>query len=81
MPQVLAQGDASVSLWIRTPADQPHAASEDDSLGTDALARCGVILVDAKEITEAQAEKYLGDARCPACFPGWAHHKGQSHGH
>ena len=60
-----------MSLYIRTPIDLPHAASEDDSLGENALARCGVILVDAKEITEKQALVFCRDARCHECFPGW----------
>lgn len=61
-----------MSLYIRTPADLPHTPSADDP----ELARCGVLLIGAKEVTEQQAEKFLGNARCTDCQPGWAIRKG-----
>lgn len=60
-------------LYIRTPEDDPHAA--DDTVPE--MSRCGVVLygtrVKAVSITEAQALIHLGNRRCAACFPGWAH--------
>jgi hypothetical protein len=53
-------------LYIRSKGDLPHTADDGHT-----EARCGVWLGRAMKITAAQALVYLGDARCPRCFPGW----------
>lgn len=58
-------------LYIRTPADLPHTPSADDP----ELARCGVLLIGAKEVTEEQVLAFLGDKRCAECTPGWVEHQ------
>jgi hypothetical protein len=51
-------------LYIRSLRDQPHRMSN-----LPEFARCGALLTRARPITEAQARVFLGDARCPSCFP------------
>jgi hypothetical protein len=51
-------------LYIRSSRDLPHRMSN-----LPEFARCGALLTRARPITEAQARVFLGDARCPSCFP------------
>jgi hypothetical protein len=62
-------------LYIRSPNDLPHTPDDDTN-----VSKCGEWLAGAKEITEAQAQKFLGNARCPACFPSWTGRKGHGYG-
>jgi hypothetical protein len=59
-----------MDLYIRSVSDLPHKADDDPY-----TAACGVSLVGAKKITDAQALKFLGDERCGGCFPNWSHKK------
>lgn len=58
------------TLYIRTPTDDPHSMSAE----FPGFAECGATLIDAKEVTEAQALIWLGNRRCHVCFPGHAAH-------
>lgn len=51
-------------LFIRSLIDPPHRRNPKAPL----VARCGVSLFTAKEITEAQALVYLKGRRCKTCF-------------
>ena len=53
------------ALYIRWPNDDPHAKHE----FRPGVARCGAVLIKAAEISEKQALVFLGDRRCPQCFP------------
>jgi hypothetical protein len=54
-----------MKLYIRSPGDAPHRMATD----FPGFADCGATLLDATEITEAQAQVYLGNVRCQTCFP------------
>jgi hypothetical protein len=62
------------TLYLLSPHSPPHA-----QLGETGLSECGRSLDNAVEITAAQALVYLGDSRCPACFPSHAQSTGKSH--
>jgi hypothetical protein len=53
-------------LYIRFGGDLPHTPDD-----VEHTAKCGVYLGHARKISEAQALVYLGNPRCPTCFPGW----------
>ena len=63
-----------MTLYIGHAQDHPHAAHD------GAWTRCGYPLGKLRKITDKQALVYLGDRRCPACFPLWSQQKGQHHG-
>jgi len=54
-----------MKLYIRSPGDAPHRMSDE----FPDFAECGTVLIGAQEITEAQAQVYLGNVRCQTCFP------------
>lgn len=53
-------------LYIRHPNDLPHVRDDEEN-----VAKCGVWLGGAKEITDKQALVFCKDARCARCVPGW----------
>lgn len=65
------------TLHIRSADDNPHAMDPE----TPGLSKCGEILLNAREITEAQAIIWLNDRRCSGCFPGYQHKAGRHHQH
>lgn len=56
------------ALYLTSRLSDPHDVSADDP----SLTHCGRSLQGAVEITELQAEVFLGGRRCPSCFPGFA---------
>jgi hypothetical protein len=66
LPTIVRRATARPTLYIRSAHDMPHARN-----GAGSLSKCGLIIGDAKPITEKQALVYLENARCLGCFPNW----------
>lgn len=53
-----------MSWYMRSAEDRPHQAHE----YLPGQSVCGLPLVGAKEVTEAQIVVHLGNKRCPSCL-------------